>query len=61
MPNPKNKKTISFLVPIEYKFKGAVIKEAIDTLLGAMYKKLTKEARDEIKASFEKEMEVLKW
>ncbi|MHA1892083.1 MAG: hypothetical protein ACTSYS_13905 [Promethearchaeota archaeon] len=30
MPNPKDKKTISFLVPLDYPFKGAEVKREID-------------------------------
>jgi len=61
MVNPKGKKTISFLVRDTYEPKGKEVKQAVDSLLESMWKKLSAEQKKEIKSQFGKEMEVLRW
>ena len=61
MVNPTTKKTIGFLVPIEYKFKGTAVKKAVDTLFKAIWERLSDKDQIELGELFEKEMEVLDW
>ena len=61
MANTKGKTIAIYLKNAEYKFSGTEVKQAVDTLLEEMYKMLSKEQRTELKESYPKEMEVLRW
>lgn len=59
--NCPGKKTIGFVVPVEYQHTGNEFREAVDKLFEAIWNELPAKKQSEIAQKFERELEILNW
>lgn len=59
--NSKQKKTIGFLVPVQYHYSGTEFRDAVDRVFEAIWNELSPKKQTEIAKKFATDLEILNW